>query len=174
VYLRVLSSLQAVRVPVRYIKGYINIEREGLRAVEGFVEEKARDRESGFTVCQILKQQPATTHLLVLQLSAVYVQEADKVQGLESGADAYLTGPVEPSVLLATLRALLRTRHAEAALREVNATLEQRVAERTAALRHEITARMATEAQVAQAHAQLQALLAQTWPKHPRSIYRTL
>ena len=44
---------------------------------------------SGFTVCQALKQQPATAHLPVLHLSAVYVQEADKVQGLESGADAY-------------------------------------------------------------------------------------
>ena len=73
---------------------------------------------SGFAVCQALKQQPATAHLPVLQLSAVYVQEADKVQGLESGADAYLTGPVDPPVLLATLRALLRVRHAETALRE--------------------------------------------------------
>ena len=62
---------------------------------------------SGFAVCQTLKQQPATAHLPVLHLSAVYVQDSDKVQGLESGADAYLTGPVEPPVLLATLRALL-------------------------------------------------------------------
>ena len=73
---------------------------------------------SGFAVCQTLKQQLATANLPVLQLSAVYVQEADKVQGLESGADAYLTGPIDPPVLLATLRALLRVRHAEAALRE--------------------------------------------------------
>src|SRR4029434_9853876 len=72
----------------------------------------------GGAVCQALKQQPATANLPVLQLSAVYVQEADKVQGLESGADAYLTGPVDPPVLLATLRALLRVRHAETALRE--------------------------------------------------------
>src|SRR5215470_3804267 len=63
---------------------------------------------SGFAVCHELKQQPVTMHLPILQLSAVYVQEADRVQGLESGADAYLTGPVEPTVLLATMRALLR------------------------------------------------------------------
>src|SRR5262245_44748503 len=74
---------------------------------------------NGFAVCAALKQQPATAHLPVLQLSAVYVQEADKVQGLESGADAYLTGPVEPEVLLATMRALLRVRHAEGELRAV-------------------------------------------------------
>jgi PAS domain S-box-containing protein len=72
---------------------------------------------SGFTVCQALKQQPETAYIPVMQLSAVYVQEADKVQGLEGGADAYLTGPVEPPVLLATMRALLRVRQAEADLR---------------------------------------------------------
>jgi signal transduction histidine kinase len=101
---------------------------------------------SGLTVCHALKQQPATAHLPVLQQSAVYVQESDKVQGLESGADAYLTGPVEPPVLLATVRALLRVRHAEATLREVNATLEQRVAERTAALQREMVERQQIQA----------------------------
>jgi signal transduction histidine kinase len=96
---------------------------------------------SGLRVCQILKQQQATAHIPVLQLSAVYIQESDKVQGLESGADAYLTSPVDLPVLLATVQALLRVRHAEAALREVNATLEQRVAERTAALQREMAER---------------------------------
>ena len=101
---------------------------------------------SGLTVCHTLKQQPATAHLPVLHLSAVYVQDSDKVQGLESGADAYLTGPVDPPVLLATLRALLRVRQAEAALREANATLEQRVAERTAALQREVAERQQMQA----------------------------
>jgi len=101
---------------------------------------------SGLTVCHALKQQPATSHLPVLQHSAVYVHERDKVQGLESGADAYLTGPVEPPVLLATIRALLRVRHAEAALREANVTLEQRVAERTTALQREMVERQQMQA----------------------------
>ena len=96
---------------------------------------------SGLQVCQMLKQQPATTHIPVLHLSAVYIEASDKVQGLESGADAYLTSPVDLPVLLATVQALLRVRHAEAALREVNATLEQRVAERTTALQHEMAER---------------------------------
>ncbi|HEY6100593.1 MAG TPA: ATP-binding protein, partial [Anaeromyxobacter sp.] len=38
----------------------------------------------------------------------------DRVSGLEGGADAYLTHPVDPPVLVATLRALLRVRLAEA------------------------------------------------------------
>src|SRR5215468_5766764 len=101
---------------------------------------------SGLTVCHTLKQQPATAHLPVLHLSAVYVQDSDKVQGLESGADAYLTGPIDPPVLLATLRSLLRAHQAEAALRDMNATLEQRVAERTAALQQEVAERQQMQA----------------------------
>ena len=34
----------------------------------------------------------------------------DKVQGLESGADGYITQPVEPPVLVATVNAFLRAR----------------------------------------------------------------
>ena len=101
---------------------------------------------SGLIICHTLKQQPATAHLPVLHLSAIYVQDSDKVQGLESGADAYLTGPIDPPVLLATLRALLRVHQAEAALREMNATLEQRVAERTAALQQEVAERQQMQA----------------------------
>ena len=59
---------------------------------------------SGLHVCQMLKQQPATTHIPVLHLSAVYIEDSDKVQGLESGADAYLTSPVDLPVLLATVQ----------------------------------------------------------------------
>ena len=73
---------------------------------------------SGFEICAQLKEHPATMATPVLQLSAVYVRDEDKVQGLQSGADSYLTGPVEPPVLLATVRALLRVRQTEVALRE--------------------------------------------------------
>jgi PAS domain S-box-containing protein len=59
----------------------------------------------------------ATDYLPVLHLSAAYVTDEDKVRGLEAGADAYLTHPVDPAVLVATVQALVRTRVAEDALR---------------------------------------------------------
>ncbi len=57
--------------------------------------------------------------MLVLQVSATYVSEADTVRALEGGADACLTEPIEPPVLVATVKALLRARQAEDALRDV-------------------------------------------------------
>lgn len=63
---------------------------------------------NGLKVCQILKSDPATAHMMILQVSATHVSEADRVEGLEGGADGYLTEPLEAEELLATVKALLR------------------------------------------------------------------
>jgi signal transduction histidine kinase len=49
----------------------------------------------------------------VLQLSAAFVDNESRVYALESGADAYLTQPVEPNVLIATVRSLVKLHEAE-------------------------------------------------------------
>ena len=71
----------------------------------------------GFEVCRRLKANPATAHIPVLQVSASYVESKDRIKGLEGGADSYLTHPFEPPVLIATVRALLRSRDLSAQLR---------------------------------------------------------
>jgi signal transduction histidine kinase len=72
----------------------------------------------GLEVCRRLKKDPATASVVVLQMSATHVREEDTVRALEGGADASLTEPVEPMVLVATVRALLRARLAEDTMRE--------------------------------------------------------
>src|SRR5262249_32356195 len=72
----------------------------------------------GWEVCRRIKQNPKTASVLVLQRSATYVKDADPVRARERGADGCLTEPVEPPVLVATVRALLRARQAEDELRE--------------------------------------------------------
>jgi signal transduction histidine kinase/BarA-like signal transduction histidine kinase len=85
---------------------------------------------SGWEVCSRLKEAPSTASVLVLQVSATYVREEDTVRALEGGADACLTEPIEGPVLIATVRALLRARRAEDALRDA---LAREHAARTAA-----------------------------------------
>ncbi|HWO60530.1 MAG TPA: SpoIIE family protein phosphatase [Umezawaea sp.] len=63
---------------------------------------------SGFEVCEIIKADPATAALPVIHVSATYVEPEDKTTGLTRGADAYLTEPVDPGELLATVEAALR------------------------------------------------------------------
>ncbi|MDY7077782.1 MAG: PAS domain-containing protein [Chloroflexota bacterium] len=74
---------------------------------------------TGFEVCQQLKADPATSSIPVLYLSAVYLDDQHRAEGLDGGADGYLTAPVEPSVLVSTVRMLLRVRQAEADARMV-------------------------------------------------------
>jgi two-component system NtrC family sensor kinase len=67
----------------------------------------------GYEVCRRLKANPRTNHIPVLQLSAAFVDNESRVYALESGADAYLTQPVEPNVLIATVRSLVKLHEAE-------------------------------------------------------------
>ncbi|MFM0340505.1 hybrid sensor histidine kinase/response regulator [Paraburkholderia fungorum] len=73
---------------------------------------------NGFEVCRLIKSTPETAGILVLQTSAAAVQSIDKIRGLDGGADSYLIEPIEPAELIAHVRALLRVRRAEGALRE--------------------------------------------------------
>ena len=68
---------------------------------------------SGFEVCRRIKSNPATCVIPVLHISTSFVDLEDKVHGLDSGADGYLTSVAEPLELIATVRALLRARRAE-------------------------------------------------------------
>ncbi len=62
---------------------------------------------SGIEVCRQLRRKPDTRNLPVIMLTA-RGEEADRVRGLESGADDYVTKPFSPSELVARVRAVLR------------------------------------------------------------------
>jgi signal transduction histidine kinase len=96
---------------------------------------------SGFEVCRLIKAASETQSICVLQTSATFVTVDKKIEGLESGADAYLAHPFEPAELLATVQALLRIRTAERELRHrADALVEadQRKDEFLAMLAHEL------------------------------------
>ena len=71
----------------------------------------------GFDVCRRLREDPRTTRLPIIHLSATFVKEINKAEGLDAGGDGYLTHPIEPPVLVATVNAFLRTRRAEDEMR---------------------------------------------------------
>ncbi len=111
---------------------------------------------SGIEVCGVIKER--WPNIFVLQTSATFTTGADRTRGLEGGADSYLTQPIEPEELVASVRALLRLREAEDNLRKLNDTLEVRVQERTkelatanAQLKHEIEERQRAQAALVQA-----------------------
>jgi len=79
---------------------------------------------TGFDVCEKIKADPAMGQP-VIHLSATAVRAADRVSGLSRGADAYLTEPVEPDELLATIDAVLRYYRARETAEELADRLTQ-------------------------------------------------
>jgi light-regulated signal transduction histidine kinase (bacteriophytochrome) len=71
-----------------------------------------------------LKSNPENASLLVIQMSASALTAPHATAALNSGADMYLMEPIDPDVLIATVRALLRVRKAERELAKANLALQ--------------------------------------------------
>jgi two-component system phosphate regulon response regulator PhoB len=101
-----------------------NLEREGFRVAEAKDGEEAllvaRGQKpdlvlldwmlpllSGLEVCRQLRRMPETRGTPIIMLTA-RGEEGDKLRGLDSGADDYVTKPFSPSELIARIRAVMR------------------------------------------------------------------
>ena len=101
-----------------------NLDREGYRileAVDGeeallMVEEEKPDlilldwmlpQISGIEVCRRLRNRAETRNLPIIMLTA-RGEEADRIRGLDIGADDYITKPFTMNELMARIRAVLR------------------------------------------------------------------
>ena len=62
---------------------------------------------SGLEVCRRLRRRPATANVPIIMLTA-RGEEADRIRGLETGADDYVTKPFSPGELIARVGAVLR------------------------------------------------------------------
>ncbi|MCR9177931.1 MAG: phosphate regulon transcriptional regulator PhoB [Alphaproteobacteria bacterium] len=104
-----------------------NLEREGFRVIEAAdgdeallqAEERKPDlilldwmlpMLSGIEVCRRLRRAGENKAVPIIMLTA-RGEEGDRVRGLNSGADDYITKPFSPSELIARVRAVLRRAH---------------------------------------------------------------
>jgi signal transduction histidine kinase len=106
--------------------------RNGREALEA-VRERAPDlvltdvmmpEMSGTELCRALKSSPETGGIPVVLVTSKAEREM-KVQGLELGADDYVTKPFHPRELLARVRSLVRLHGLQAQLEERNRALEE-------------------------------------------------
>src|SRR5882724_6144751 len=63
---------------------------------------------TGFEVCKRIRANPTIAGTTVVLISASSNQIQQQVYGLNAGADSYIVEPVEPEVLIATVKAFLR------------------------------------------------------------------
>jgi len=112
-----------------------NLKKESFRTVLAYDGENAIDLANrdnpdliildlmlpgmdGLEVCKTLKKDNKTAKIPIIMLTAK-AQEADKVVGLELGADDYVTKPFSPRELIARVKAVLRRMHEKEKLPEV-------------------------------------------------------
>ena len=62
---------------------------------------------SGIEICRRLRRRPETQGLPIILLTA-RGEESDRLRGLETGADDFVTKPFSPAELIARIRAVLR------------------------------------------------------------------
>jgi len=101
-----------------------NLKKDGFRTVAAYDGDEALDMahrehpdlivldlmlpgKDGLEVCKALKSERKTAGTPIIMLTAKS-READKVVGLELGADDYMTKPFSPRELIARIRAVLR------------------------------------------------------------------
>ncbi|MEY2392848.1 PleD family two-component system response regulator [Wolbachia endosymbiont of Tettigetta isshikii] len=62
---------------------------------------------NGFEVCKSLKSDPLTTHIPIIMVTALH-DTHDRVQGINAGADDFLTKPIDETALSARIKSLTR------------------------------------------------------------------
>jgi signal transduction histidine kinase len=97
---------------------------------------------SGFDICTRIKETPELSGTYVMLISGMEISSASQIKGLDAGADGYIARPLPALEFLSRIRAIIRIRKTEAALRKsekeikrLNEELEQKVSERTMRLK---------------------------------------
>ena len=89
----------------------------------------------GYEVCKILKENASTKHIPIVMITAIKTDVGSRVKGLESGADAFLSKPVDPIELSAQIKVMLRIKAAEDQLRKDKKELDNLVLEKISSLK---------------------------------------
>jgi PAS domain S-box-containing protein len=139
------ESLELIRLVLgHYFPGSrIICEQNSLRALETakkikpdliLLDVKMPDMD-GFEFARRVRMDPAMATMPILMISGVVTDVKSRVTGLEAGAESFLAKPFEAVELVAQVRALLRIRHSEEALRNHHTELERELERRTQKLR---------------------------------------
>jgi signal transduction histidine kinase len=89
---------------------------------------------NGFELASMIRDHPRFHTLSIIFVSAVSVTELDRLKGYQHGAVDYISVPVVPDLLRAKVKVFAELYRKTRQLERLNAELERRVQERTAAL----------------------------------------
>ncbi|NQU84522.1 MAG: PAS domain S-box protein [Mariniphaga sp.] len=89
----------------------------------------------GYTVCKKLKENDLTKHIPVVMITAIKTDPESRIKGLDMGADAFLSKPIDQGELSAQVNVMLRIKKAEDELQAEKFQLDKKVKKKTKELR---------------------------------------
>jgi len=99
----------------------------------------------GYEVCKQLKEDLSTKHIPIILISAAKIDSKSRVNGLISGADAFLSKPIDTDEFVAQVNTMLRIKKAEDKLRNETEKLRKTLETYHVKLESEIESRISTE-----------------------------
>ncbi len=123
------QNLELLHAYLDELGGEVRVAHDGLEAIDSVADNPPdiilldimMPRMSGFQVCEKLKKDPATHDIPIIMVTALN-EVGDVERAIDSGADDFLTKPVNKLELLTRVRSLLR-------VRQLKRQLEQAVTE---------------------------------------------
>lgn len=88
----------------------------------------------GFELAALIREHPRFQQTALIFVSAVHLSDIDRIKGYEAGGLDYVPVPIIPELMRAKVRVFAELHRKSRALERLNAELELRVSERTAAL----------------------------------------
>jgi signal transduction histidine kinase len=85
----------------------------------------------GFELAAMIRDHPRFENVAIIFVSAIHLTDGDRLQGYKNGAVDYIPVPVVPDLLRAKVKVFAELYRKNRQLEQLNAELEQRVAERT-------------------------------------------
>jgi len=127
--------------------------REGLELAashrpDGILLDVQMPAMDGIEMCRRLKSDERTASVPVILITAHQTTSELKARGLEAGADDFISKPIDNLELVARIKVMLRIKHSEDELREMNLRLEELVRKRTVELEKEMAQRKKMEKEI--------------------------
>ena len=99
----------------------------------------------GYQCCKTLEKDKLTNHIPIILITAFKIDTQSRIKGLNSGADAFLSKPIDTNEFIAQVNTMLRIKEAEDKLRNESEKLRKTLEDQHIKLESETESRISTD-----------------------------